>query len=391
MTFTDDQVRKLKSPVRRDHVKAREAEGKTLHYLEGWRVVSEANRIFGFDAWERETVSSECVWRSPVENRFAAAYLTRIRIRVRAGDHFIVREGLGAGEAVAATPGQAHERASKAAETDATKRALSTFGSRFGLSLYGEREVKAPTGRTELGSAAARVVREAGERMRKTARKPDTQPFIAPPLLSPANAGQHSIRGPHPFMRGPVGPIRDVHGDRPPTPSEVSQTDAAQRLKAASAKPETEIDYVPVHLPTRIDKSVLTLSEPRRLRDRHHLKFVARQPCLVCGRMPSQAHHLRIAQPRALGRKVSDEFTVPLCALHHHDLHMKGNEAAWWAERKIDPMPAAEALWRSRGGGSLEKPSATDVTSGPHALPNTADGDPGCSEARVAHVLPDAV
>ncbi len=68
--------------------------------------------------------------------RFAAAYVTRVRITVRAGEERIVREGCGAGESNAASPGQAHEFAAKAAETDATKRALSTFGNSFGLSLY---------------------------------------------------------------------------------------------------------------------------------------------------------------------------------------------------------------------------------------------------------------
>jgi hypothetical protein len=73
--------------------------------------------------------------------------------------------------------------------------------------------------------------------------------------------------------------------------------------------------------PAKIDKSVLTISEVRRLRDKTHLKFVASQPCLVCGRSPADAHHLRFAQPRAMGRKVSDEFTVPLCRTHHRDNH----------------------------------------------------------------------
>jgi hypothetical protein len=97
-------------------------------------------------------------------------------------------------------------------------------------------------------------------------------------------------------------------------------------------------------LPQRIEKSALALSEPKRIRNREHLRFVASQPCLVCARMPSQAHHLRFAQPRAIGRKVSDEFTVPLCATHHHELHMRGNEKDWWAERQIEPLSVAEDL-----------------------------------------------
>jgi hypothetical protein len=84
-----------------------------------------------------------------------------------------------------------------------------------------------------------------------------------------------------------------------------------------------------------------------RLRDKDHLKFVSKQPCLVCGREPSDAHHLRFAQPRALGRKVSDEFTVPVCRLHHRELHQHGDEGAWWSGLAIDPIPIAFALWRS--------------------------------------------
>jgi hypothetical protein len=84
-----------------------------------------------------------------------------------------------------------------------------------------------------------------------------------------------------------------------------------------------------------------------RLRDKEHCKFVASQPCIVCGRTPSEAHHIRIAQPRALGRKVSDEYTVPVCRLHHRELHGYGDEASWWAAVSIDPLPVALELWRT--------------------------------------------
>jgi hypothetical protein len=68
-----------------------------------------------------------------------------------------------------------------------------------------------------------------------------------------------------------------------------------------------------------------------RLRDKEHCKFVATQPCVVCGRTPSETHHIRFAQPRALNRKVSDEYAVPVCRLHHRDLHRYGDEASWCA------------------------------------------------------------
>jgi hypothetical protein len=94
-----------------------------------------------------------------------------------------------------------------------------------------------------------------------------------------------------------------------------------------------------------IDKSVLSLPTPRRIRDRDHVKLVAKQPCLLCGRRPADAHHLRFAQSRTLGSKVSDEFTVPLCRGHHREIHRYGNEAAWWKKAGIDPTVPARALW----------------------------------------------
>ena len=94
-----------------------------------------------------------------------------------------------------------------------------------------------------------------------------------------------------------------------------------------------------------VDKSQLVHPEPRRFRDKEHVKFVAKQPCLVCDRRPSDAHHLRFTQHRALGRKVSDEFTVPLCRGHHREVHRCGDEAAWWVKASIDPTVPARALW----------------------------------------------
>ena len=107
-----------------------------------------------------------------------------------------------------------------------------------------------------------------------------------------------------------------------------------------------------------IDKSQLVHPEPRRFRDRNHVKFVAKQPCLICGRSPSDAHHLRFAQHRALGRKVSDEFTVPLCRGHHREVHRCGDEAAWWKKAGIDPTVPARALWLQ----THPLPTASDKT-----------------------------
>jgi hypothetical protein len=114
-----------------------------------------------------------------------------------------------------------------------------------------------------------------------------------------------------------------------------------------------------------VDKSALTLAEPRRIRDKSHVRFVANQPCLICGRQPSDAHHLRFSQLQALGRKVSDEFTVPLCRGHHREVHRRGDEAAWWQTAGLDPTIAARVLW-------LET----------HPLETAADG--GCEATHTA-------
>jgi hypothetical protein len=100
-----------------------------------------------------------------------------------------------------------------------------------------------------------------------------------------------------------------------------------------------------------------------RLRDKEHCKFVATQPCIVCGRRPAEAHHIRFAQPRALARKVSDEYTVPLCRLHHRKLHRYGDEASWWAAVSIDPLPIALGLWKRSQLGMITEHRQTSENS----------------------------
>jgi hypothetical protein len=98
--------------------------------------------------------------------------------------------------------------------------------------------------------------------------------------------------------------------------------------------------------PPGIDKNTLAIAAPRRYRNREHLRFVMKQPCLLCARKPSDAHHIRFAQPRALGRKASDEYAVPLCRTHHRAVHRAGNEEAWWKQAGIDPLKVARKLWK---------------------------------------------
>ena len=124
---------------------------------------------------------------------------------------------------------------------------------------------------------------------------------------------------------------------------------AADAVSSAPANGETpsepSLKADPENRRSTVDKAVLALPEPRRVRDRLHVQAVAKHPCLICGRRPSDAHHLRFAQRRALGRKVSDEFTVPLCRGHHREVHHCGDEPAWWRKAGIDPIVSARTLW----------------------------------------------
>ena len=306
MAFAAPQVRKLRARLNPRHVKTREADGHVLHYVEGWHVVAEVNRIFGFEGWDRETVASDCVWTKQQGSRYCAAYVARVRITVRAGETRIVREGCGVGESSALSPGQAHEFAAKAAETDATKRALMTFGNAFGLSLYGGTGATPVSNRASGARACRRIPSKLSRKHRSRRHQHRSEER---PGLSSKGPSTTSVTPDHVPAADSFPGDRDEPGFRP------------------------------------VDKSVLALAEPRRIRDPEHLRLVASQSCLVCGRSPAEAHHLRFAQPRAMSRKVSDEFTVPLCALHHRDLHARGDEEAWWEERKIEPLGVANELW----------------------------------------------
>jgi ERF superfamily len=119
-----------------------------------------------------------------------------------------------------------------------------------------------------------------------------------------------------------------------------------ERLSASASDPVSQRNAARSRRTKGVDKSALTLPEPRRVRDREHLRSVAKKACLVCGRQPSDPHHLRFAQGRGIGQKVSDEFTVPLCRGHHREVHRCRDEAAWWKRAGIDPLTTAEGLWR---------------------------------------------
>jgi recombination DNA repair RAD52 pathway protein len=172
MALTDTQVRQLKAKLEATHVRTRKANGVDLHYVEGWHVIAEANRIFGYDAWDRRTLVANCVWSGASGAAYGAAYTAKVRVSVRAGDIIIVREGSGTGEGKAPTPGQAHELALKGAETDATKRALATFGNPFGLALYDREQLGVRKAKSEKVSIGPWILRSASGAVEASYDKP---------------------------------------------------------------------------------------------------------------------------------------------------------------------------------------------------------------------------
>jgi hypothetical protein len=350
MAFSVKQVRALKRKPDHRHVRTRQAhDGRELSYLEGWYTISEANRIFGFDGWSRETVESRCVLARENKGTFLAIYIARVRLTVAAEGTTIIREGHGSGEGRGVSPGEVHDIALKAAETDATKRALATFGKPFGLELYrGGRPITPQKSFPPLPSIDRNEPRHMFNHDAQTASVPNQRVAAGPSI------------GFHPDDTTPIPRPSRFYGRRQDL---VTRDRAQQARHGLEVKPSLESSVVPVSpglLPnapdlvpaspptdsqTRIDKSSLTLAEPKRLRDKAHLKFVASQSCLVCGRQPSDPHHLRFAQPRAIGLKVSDEFTVPLCRGHHRELHQAGNEPAWWEKLNIKALEVARTLW----------------------------------------------
>jgi hypothetical protein len=327
-------------------------------------------------------VATKCVSSSGNGQHHFAAYTAKVRITVRAGDITIVREGSGTGEGGGATPGQAHEIALKSAETDATKRALATFGNPFGLALYD---------REQLGIRKRRGFRAA----------PALGPWV---LRSESGAERLSFNKPSEFaaaLRSAMSEARDIETlfalweQNVETVRAVNRSPGQQHLQKSGIAPQlvVHLKQCAVTLakntnPTRtnstqststqqqlkgtaIDKSALPIGETRRIRSKEHLRYVASQPCVICGRSPSHAHHVRYAQRRGLGIKVSDEFTVPLCATHHQQLHNTTKERDWWQERKIDPLVTAGTLWRESQRGSTHSAQAADKEPSP-SLPQVS-------------------
>ena len=367
MGFTEIQTKALGAKLSATHVRTRVKNGFTLSYVEGWHVIFEANRIFGFDGWDRETVDSRCIWKGNHSGRPACSYMARVRIQVRAGDHLVVREGTGAGHCEANDIGQVHENALKEVETDATKRALSTFGNSFGLALYDKEQRyvgKPPKKRTasiKKGDVVWVALSEGG-----TLAEYHDDPFaycssIRLSLETPIDRDQlllfwednaatiEDLRNALPILRTSGGQhYADVLGGIYAMRLQALTDDGEITATLTDELPDAETDELPGD--NTVSETVIPIGTQRRLRDKPHLEFVASEPCLVCDRKPCHAHHVRFTQPRAMGMKVGDECSVPLCFTHHRLLHEAGNEADWWAKQRVDPLKIAERLWRDSRG-----------------------------------------
>jgi len=359
MALSEKQSKALRARLRHQYVKTRENNGSTVAYVEGWHVIAEANRIFGFENWDRQTQTPECLWSDVQRGQTVCFYSAKVRITVRSGDTLTLREGIGTGLGRSPQPEVAHEMAVKSAETDATKRALATFGNPFGLALYDRDQTFVTKPRDTVRSAPA-----------------------ASSPLSLVLADDHTLEvtGVAAFIEATRRELQKLESSEEVYAfwtrnlsgfSDVGRRDADAGPALASVLKERlrEIGQAKSLVPAH-GRSTLLIPKETRIRDRDHLAFVARQPCLVCGRRPAHAHHLKFAQPRAMSLKVSDEYTVPLCNGHHDALHKAGDERAWWARHGIiDPLKFAARLWSASRNG--DRDAVEDLIDAP-AKPNPA-------------------
>jgi hypothetical protein len=273
--------------------------------------------------------------------------------------------------------GDAHESALKEAETDATKRALTTFGNLFGLALYDKDQLG--VARTKTDSATQKseplpvtwtLFSTTGAPFQKFDNPQGYCSAAKEALLNSKGSGdledfwkanQSSIAQ----LRSVWPELKTRHG--------VHYADVLERLyRSQILRWEHEDKTRASNEASTIDKSGLVINAPKRIRDEPHLKYITSLPCLVCGRTPSHAHHLRFAQSRAMGKKVSDEYVVPLCLIHHRALHDVGSEETWWEEHKIDALTEAEKLWRQ--SYPVEVPTLPETTAQPAPSPSAING-----------------
>ena len=205
--FSTEQIAALSAPLDRAKVQTRSQAGRSLAYLEGWQAIAEANRIFGFDGWQRETIAVQCVSERErtlgSSNRAGWGVTYTARVRISVGD--VIREGSGAGHGIDADLGQAHESALKEAETDAMKRALMTFGNPFGLALYDKQQREVTSSATPASNAnpSSRPAEAAPWQQPQSPAQQEKDPSLDP--LDPGTIQQilATVRGlPRPALEG---------------------------------------------------------------------------------------------------------------------------------------------------------------------------------------------
>jgi hypothetical protein len=253
----------------------------------------------------------------------APAPVRPTQFRTGNGTNPPVRQKLGAEES-AAIMAQLIREIETLPEEDLQLRAIAILKAKNRLSANDAKQVE--------DAFASRMAEQVTPPKVSTADQPKSELTVPkPPQLHPASTEA---------AKRPRGRPRKVKPADKPSASAISKP-IDDNLVPASTHIQNDA------APAKIDKKVLMIGEVRRLRDKAHLKFVASQPCLVCGRSPADAHHLRFTQPRAMGRKVSDEFTVPLCRTYHRDNHRFGDEQDWWTRQAIDPVGTSRHLWVS--------------------------------------------
>ena len=326
--------------------------------------------MFGADGWNRELVEMRCAATREREGLVTTAYVAKVRVSLTGDANGGFRDAQGCGEGKGATPFEAHNKGLKAAELDATVRALAAFGRPFGtMRLAGHsanrRQPRKSSGIAgESGSNADTSTTGDGPRSISTATPTPSGEWEESPAVSGPAEGRTSSDAHLPsdlggdngsdarFDRAEAAPIRARSSTGTSHYSEDPSTEGPNHTARASAQAGrvsgTQTNTVRARdlLPTLNQGSGLLLPKQRRLRVPAHLAYVRGEPCLICGRQPCDAHHLRFTQPRAMAKKVSDEFTVPLCRRHHDLLHRDPDEAEWWAAHGVDPIEAAEQLWR---------------------------------------------
>lgn len=340
MGFTDAQEQELKAKLHKRYIQTREVNGTELNYVSGWHAISQANKIFGFDGWDRQTVEPKLLWSHRRNNKLTCMYATKVRITVKAGEHEIIREGIGTGAGHNEIDDLAHEMAMKAAETDATKRALATFGNPFGLGLYDSRSQS--RSKTKKQAKTHSGVNETQPSL--TLSLPN-QKFIT---VDTSDALRTAVAETLQSLKT----IDDVYAfweDNLQLLTGLRENSDKEVVQGLIGVFKTRLRDIGIQKGDQKTPSnqahLFSRPKERRIRDKVHLRFVAHHPCVICGRQPTQAHHVKYAQPRSMALKVSDEYTVPLCNVHHDQLHRAGDEKSWWAQHKLNPLEIAQRLW----------------------------------------------